>query len=188
MSTAASPRASEPRLAVVVMGVSGCGKSSVAAALAHALRLDCVDGDDLHPAASIAKMSRGEPLGDDDRSPWLTRIGMRLADRHASPRGVVLACSALRRAYRERIRAAAPGVRFVFLDGAMPLIQARMVQRQGHFMPPGLLQSQFAALERPEADEIDVVAVAIDKPVDEVVAHAVHAVRREHRNNMEHPA
>src|SRR2546421_4699639 len=83
MSTAASPRASEPRLAVVVMGVSGCGKSSVAAGLAHALQLDWVDGDDLHLSTSIAKMSRGEALGDAERWPWLDRIGLRLADSHA---------------------------------------------------------------------------------------------------------
>ena len=161
---------------VVVMGVSGSGKSVVAQAIARAMGLDCVDGDDLHLPASVAKMARGTPLDDADRWPWLDRIGARLCDAGRSPAGLALACSALKRAYRDRLRAAAPGVRFVFLDGSPELIHARMLERRDHFMPADLLQSQFATLERPAADERDVAKVSIDVPVDEVAAAAVDAL------------
>ncbi|RQO46209.1 gluconokinase [Variovorax sp. KBW07] len=159
------------RLAVVVMGVSGTGKSSVAAALAGTLRLPWVDGDHLHVPAAVARMQAGLPLSDDDRWPWLDRIGACLADGTAAPGGVVVACSALKRAYRDRLRAAAPGLRFVFLDGPAQLIRQRLEQRRGHYMPPALLDSQLHTLERPGDDEPDVLHAGIDAPVALAVAH-----------------
>ena len=161
------------------MGVSGCGKSTVAEGIAAALGLACIDGDDLHTAESVAKMKSGTPLSDDDRWPWLDRIGARLCDAATEPAGVAVACSALRRAYRDRLRQAAPEVRFVFLDGAPELIRTRMLARTGHYMPPGLLDSQLRTLERPVADEPSVVAVNIDATPDEIVRSAVAALQRD---------
>ena len=141
---------------LVVMGVAGCGKSTVAAALAEALGGSFVDGDALHPPENIAKMSRGEALSDADRWPWLERFGAVIAGRGGR---VVGACSSLRRAYRDRIRTAAgEPVLFVHLDGSRELIAGRMAARRGHFMPTSLLDSQFAALERLGPDEEAVVA------------------------------
>jgi gluconokinase len=173
---AARPPA-EHRLAVVVMGVSGCGKSTLAAGIAGALGLPAIDGDDLHAPESVARMKNGFPLTDTDRWPWLERIGARLADARQAPAGVVLSCSALKRAYREHIRTACPGVRFLFLDGNPDLIRARMVARQGHYMPAGLLDSQLRTLERPGAEEADVHRVEIDAPVARQVALALAALR-----------
>src|SRR5450631_1014701 len=160
------------RQAVVVMGVSGSGKSAVAAGIAQRLGWRCIDGDDLHSAHNVDKMRRGQPLSDADRWPWLDRVGAELADARRSPAGVTLACSALRRAYRDRLRAACPGVRFVFLDGDAQVIAARLHQRTGHYMPSTLLDSQWQTLERPGADETDVLRLDIAAPVDEVIARA----------------
>ena len=149
---------------VVVMGVSGSGKTTVGAALADALGLPFVDGDELHPAANVAKMAAGIPLDDADRAPWLDAVGAVLA---AGP--VVVACSALKRAYRDRLRAAAPALELVFLDGSRELLASRLVARPGHFMPASLLDSQLATLERPSPDERP-VTVDIAAPVAEIVA------------------
>ena len=149
---------------VVVMGVSGSGKTTVGAALADALGLPFVDADSLHPAANVAKMAAGIPLDDTDRAPWLDAVGAVLA---AGP--VVVACSALKRAYRDRLRAAAPGLKLVFLDGAPALLASRMAARPGHFMPTTLLDSQLATLERPEPDEHALTA-DIAEPAGEIVA------------------
>lgn len=148
---------------VVVMGVSGSGKSTVGAALADALGLRFVDGDALHSAANVAKMAAGIPLDDADRAPWLDAIGAVLAD---GP--VVVACSALKRAYRNRLRAAAPGLQLVFLDGSPALLASRMTSRPGHFMPTSLLDSQLATLERPAPDEHALTA-DIAQPAAEIV-------------------
>jgi len=148
---------------VVVMGVSGSGKTTVGAALADALGLRFVDGDALHPAANVAKMAAGIPLDDADRAPWLDAIGAVLAD---GP--VVVACSALKRAYRDRLRAAAPGLQLVFLDGDRALLASRMAARPGHFMPTSLLDSQLATLERPDPDEHALTA-DIAPPAEEIV-------------------
>lgn len=156
----------------MVMGVSGCGKSTVASALAHELALDMTDGDDLHLPASVDKMRAGIALEDADRWPWLDRIGQHLAGATAAGRGRVVACSALKRAYRDRIRALAPKVRFVFLHGSAELIRERMSQRQGHYMPPELLDSQLRTLQVPTADELDVITVSIAQPLDALVAQA----------------
>ena len=149
------------------MGVAGCGKSAVGAALAARIGATYLDGDDLHPPANIEKMSRGEPLTDDDRWPWLALVGQKLAN----PNGIlILGCSALKRRYRDHIRgqAGAP-VTFVHLSGTKDLIAGRMAARAGHFMPTSLIDSQFAALEPPTADE-NAITVDIDQPLEALVA------------------
>ena len=128
------------------MGVAGCGKSSLGAAVASAEALPLVEGDDFHSAASREKMSRGVALTDDDRAQWLETLGGQLA---ARPNGVVLTCSALKRAYRERLRAAAPGLRFVFLEISRADAQQRVASRGSHFFSASLVDSQFATLESP---------------------------------------
>ena len=169
MSTVASRPASEPRpRLIVLMGVCGCGKSAVGAALAERLGAPFLDGDDFHPASNVQKMSRGEPLTDRDREPWLRAIGQALAE--ASDGRAIAACSALRRAYRETLtEAAGERVLFVLLDGSRALIAARMQARPEHFMPLSLLDSQLATLERPGADEL-AVTVDIGPDVEAVVA------------------
>lgn len=148
------------------MGVSGAGKSTVASTLAGRFGLVYVDGDELHPLANVAKMRSGVPLDDADRWPWLDLVAATLR----SPNGAVLACSALKRAYRDRIRGVAPptGLRFVFLDIAAAEVAGRVQGRSGHFMPPTLIGSQFAALERPEGDEADVLTVAAGRSVHDI--------------------
>lgn len=159
----------------VVMGVSGCGKSSVGKAVAAALGARFVDGDDLHPPENIARMARGEPLTDADRAPWLDRVGEVLGE---GPCPIVVACSALKRSYRDRITALAGGpVTYLFLAGSPDVIAARMAARSGHFMPPSMLQSQFAALEPPGPDEV-AVRVDIDQPFAAVVAALVDGAYR----------
>ena len=135
---------------VVVMGVSGSGKSTVGALVAAELGVVFVDGDALHPAANVAKMASGIPLTDADREPWLDAVGRTLAEGAAD--GLVLACSALKRAYRDRIRSHAPATLFAALDGTEGELAARMV-RPGHFMPPSLLASQLATLQPLQDDE-----------------------------------
>lgn len=166
MSMAASrPRSETPRR-IVLMGVAGSGKSAVGAALAARLGARYLDGDDLHPQANIEKMSRGEPLTDEDRWPWLTLVGRKLA----KPEGIlIIGCSALKRRYRDHIRAEAGApVTFVHLAGSRELITRRMGARAGHFMPTSLIDSQFSALEPPEADE-SAITVDIDAPLDVLV-------------------
>jgi carbohydrate kinase (thermoresistant glucokinase family) len=158
---------------IVVMGVSGSGKSSVAAALAERLGLACHDGDDFHAGASVQKMRRGIALTDDDRWPWLDHLGRLLA---AAEGGAVVSCSALRRAYRDRLRAACAGLRFVFLHGDAALIEQRMRARQGHYMPASLLGSQLALLEPPGADEGDVITLDVDRPLATLVQQAIEAL------------
>ena len=158
------------------MGVSGSGKTTVGAGIAARLGLAFVDGDSLHSAASVAKMQAGTPLQDDDRWPWLDRVGASLADTARWPSGIVVACSALKRVYRDRIRGVAPAVRFVFLDGASALIGARMATRTGHYMPGTLLESQLRTLERPGADETDVVRVDVDAEPGRIVERASDAL------------
>jgi len=149
----------------VLMGVAGSGKSSVGAALAAALGAVYIDGDDLHSPENIAKMSKGTPLTDADRWPWLDAVGAALA----AP-ATIVGCSALRRAYRERImQAAGAPVWFIHLMGSRALIAQRMAARPNHFMPATLLDSQFATLEPPEADE-PAITVDIDQPMPALVA------------------
>src|ERR1700681_1760038 len=149
---------------LVVMGVSGCGKSAVGEALAAALRVEFVDGDALQSAAAVAKMAAGRPLVDDDRWPWLARVRSALR----RPSGVVVACSALARRHRDSLRLA-DGVRFVFLTIDHDEAVQRVSLRAGHFMGSELVASQFATLEVPAANETDVVTVAAASPLPEIV-------------------
>jgi carbohydrate kinase (thermoresistant glucokinase family) len=163
---------------IVVMGVSGCGKSTMAAAIANALGLGMLDGDDLHLPESVAKMRAGIALEDADRWPWLDRIGQHLTHTDGGHEaGHVVACSALKRSYRERIRRLAAPVQFVFLDGSAELIAQRMALRSGHYMHPELLASQFSALERPAADEDDVIRLDITRPVGPLLTEALAALQ-----------
>lgn len=169
--------------AIVVMGVSASGKSVVGIELARRLGIRFVDADDLHPPANVAKMSQGVPLTDADRQPWLDLVGERLAqaddtgavpDRHGQRQeraGVVVACSALKRAYRDRLRAHAPGVVFVHLTGSPELLSSRALARTGHFMPPELLASQLATLEPLGEDERGIV-VDVGDDIAAVAARA----------------
>jgi gluconokinase len=182
MSMAASPPASEPAepkpLVYVVMGVSGCGKSSVGAAIAKHLGLAFVEGDSLHPAANVEKMSRGEPLTDTDRIPWLDRIGAEIAASLDNGQGLVVSCSALKKIYRDRLRAAARlRLIFVFLKGSEALLTSRMATRTGHFMPVSLLQSQLATLEDPSGED-RVLTVPIDGASAEVIEIALDGLRK----------
>ncbi len=155
-------------LRVVIMGVAGCGKSTVGAALSEQLRIPYQDGDDLHSADAVDKMRAGIPLTDDDRWPWLDRI----ADALSEDAPLIIGCSALRRAYRDRIRAGSGGpVTFVHLAGDRDLIASRMASRSGHYMPLSLLDSQFATLERPGPDEA--IEVTIDQPMNAIVGQVL---------------
>ena len=141
----------------VVMGVSGSGKTTIGRALARELGADFLEGDEFHPQSNVAKMSRGEPLDDADRWPWLDRLADELARARSEGRSAVLACSALKRSYRDRLRRGAPDLRLVFLTGDKALILERMRTRKQHFMPPALLDSQLAVLEEPGPDESPIV-------------------------------
>ncbi len=158
-------------LLVLVMGVSGCGKSSVGAGLAAALGLPFLEGDSLHPPDNIARMAAGIPLTDEDRRGWLDSIAARLAEAAGQGTGLVVACSALKRAYRDRLRRAAPGLRIVHLAGTRELVGGRLATRQGHFMPTTLLDSQFATLEPPDMAE-GALVFDVGMPVSVIVAEA----------------
>lgn len=160
---------------LVVMGVSGSGKTTVGVALARRLGVPGADADDFHSPANIAKMSAGVPLDDADRLPWLREIGGWLA-RHRDGGGV-MSCSALRRAYRDVLRDAAPSVRFVHLDARPDVVRDRLAGRAGHFMPASLVDSQFEALEPLQPDEPGTVLdpdAPIDALVDRLVTRVVH--------------
>jgi gluconokinase len=165
-----------PPCALIVMGVSGSGKSTIAARLAERLGWTFEDGDRFHPASNVAKMSAGHPLTDEDRWPWLQAIADEI-DRVCETGGhVVIACSALKRSYRNVLVHGRDDVRIVFLDGSQTLIANRLASRKGHFMPPGLLDSQFKTLEPPQSDEHP-IAVVIDAPVETIVSHIVAQAR-----------
>ena len=158
---------------IVVMGVSASGKSSVGEALAKRLGWPFEEGDDLHPASNVAKMKAGHALDDADRAPWLDAVGGWIAHQlHAANNGVI-SCSALKRKYRDRLRRAGDGVIFVLIDPPEPVLHARIAKRKHHFMPPGLLDSQLATLERPGAEEHALIVggnESVDANVDHVVA------------------
>ncbi|MGW0846272.1 gluconokinase [Streptomyces sp. NPDC002787] len=158
---------------VIVMGVSGSGKTTVGQLLAQSLGVPYAEGDDFHPAPNVAKMRAGHPLDDEDRRPWLDEIAQWLAS-HADSGGV-MTCSALKRRYRDRLASAAPHVCFLHLDGSPELIAARITARRGHFMPPDLLKSQFADLE-PLGDDEAGAAIPIDGTPQETAALAHSAV------------
>jgi gluconokinase len=154
--------------ALVVMGVSGSGKSTIADKLAERLDWTYEDGDRFHPASNVAKMTAGHPLTDDDRWPWLQAIADEIDRSCEAGQRVVIACSALKRVYRDILVHGKNDIRIVYLNGTQRLIADRLAQRKGHFMPPGLLDSQFKILEPPEQNE-NPVTVSIDASVDAVV-------------------
>ena len=154
--------------ALVIMGVSGSGKSTIAEALARRLDWRFADGDGFHPASNVAKMSAGQPLTDEDRWPWLQAIADEIDRLCGKEQSVVVACSALKRAYRNVLVHGRDDIRIVFLDGSEALIAGRLAARRGHFMPAGLLASQFKTLEPPTADERP-ITVSIDATVEAIV-------------------
>ena len=165
-------------IAIVVMGVSGCGKTTVASALARRLGWDFVEADALHPAANVEKMRAGTPLTDDDRWPWLDAIAARIEAGREEGRVSVVACSALKKRYRERLSGGRGDVRFVYLKGEYDTILPRLAARSGHYMPASLLKSQFEALEEPAGDEhavtLDIKAPVLDlldRVTAELAAH-----------------
>ncbi|WP_135466640.1 gluconokinase [Crenalkalicoccus roseus] len=160
---------------LLVMGVSGAGKSTVAPRLAAALGVPFADADGFHPEANIRKMRAGTPLTDEDRWPWLDAIGAWLDARAAAGEGGVATCSALKRAYRARLLGARPGVRLLYLQGDPALIAARQAAREGHFMPPSLMASQFAALEEPGPEERPIVLSVAAAP-EEIVRAALERI------------
>jgi gluconokinase len=162
--------------ALVVMGVSGSGKTTIADRLAKSLGWAFEDGDRFHPASNVAKMSAGHPLTDEDRWPWLRAIADEIDRVCKAGERAVIACSALKRAYRDILVHGRSDVRIVFLNGNQDLIAGRLAARKGHFMPPGLLDSQFRTLEQPDESE-NPVTVSIDASVDAIVDDIVHQLR-----------
>ena len=172
-ATLSATRKSAVGLPIVVMGVTGSGKTTLGLRLAAALTGEFVDGDDLHTDAAREKMRSGIPLVDDDRWPWLDRIGARLKESERSGAPVIIACSALKKVYRDRLRAAVgPRLRFVYLEATREAMRARVAARKGHYMPASLVDSQFAALE-PPVGEGDVLPMAADADLDAAVAALV---------------
>lgn len=166
---------------LVVMGVSGSGKTTIGAALADQLGWRYQEGDALHPPANVAKMAGGSPLTDADRWPWLRAIAAVIDAWRAGAQSGVVTCSALKRTYRDILIAARPDVRLVYLRGDKALIMARMAARRGHFMPPALLDSQFSTLEEPSADELP-ITVDIGPAPDAIVAAIIAALSSNHPN------
>ena len=173
-----------PFVQLIVMGVSGSGKSTMAGALGEAFNLCVTDGDDLHLPASVQKMQSGIPLTDDDRWPWLDRVAARLQsalEPNSPQAGRVIACSALRLAYRDHLRRQVPNLRFVFLHGDAKLLQQRMADRTGHFMHSHMLDSQLATLEIPGKDEPDVFTLQAGQDIPSKVALIAAAFKLESR-------
>ena len=160
----------------IVMGVSGSGKTTVAALLAKALDCPLKEGDDLHPVANVQKMKSGIPLTDADRAPWLKKVAEQIDDWRTHGQSGVLTCSALKRAYRDVIIGDRKGVTLIYLNGSHDLILQRMKARHGHFMPVGLLDSQFAALEEPTTDE-HAITVSVEGSPAEIEAHILEKLR-----------
>ena len=156
---------------VVVMGVCGCGKTTIGRKLAERLDAAFIEGDELHPVSNKDKMAAGVPLDDADREPWLDAIAAKAAELLSDISCVVVSCSALKRSYRDRLRTADGKVKLVHLTGTRPLLQSRMNERRGHFMPAGLLDSQLATLQVPEADET-AISLDIEPQPDAIVERA----------------
>lgn len=167
-------RASSPLRFVLVMGVAGSGKTSVGRALASRLGWDFFDADRLHPAANIAKMEQGIPLNDTDRAPWLHTVRKLIIARLEAGRPGVLACSALKERYRKALLAGTSGVAIVYLEAGQEVVRARLAGREGHYMHPGLLPSQFEALEEPEG----AIVVDASLPIARIVDLAAGALER----------
>ncbi|CFR31036.1 gluconokinase [Yersinia frederiksenii] len=161
---------------IIVMGVSGSGKTTVGEAVARQIHAKFIDGDDLHPRANIQKMGSGHPLNDEDREPWLERLSDAAYSLHHKNETGIIVCSALKRRYRDRLRKGNQGMVFLYLKGSFDVIMERLKARSGHFMPTDLLKSQFDTLEEPNSDEPDVICVDIDADIDEVVRRCVQAL------------
>ena len=161
--------------AIIVMGVSGSGKSTIGALLAESLAWPFADADGFHPPANVAKMASGRALTDDDRWPWLDAIAAHIGAARTAGQPVVIACSALRRAYRDRLRAGHNDLVFLHLAGSADVIATRQAARQGHFMPPSLMASQFATLEDP-SEEADAITLSVTASPEAVVAAALKAI------------
>lgn len=171
MNAADSPAGSVPDpVVLVLMGVSGCGKSTVAALLSRTLNWSFEEGDSLHPPANIEKMAAGHPLSDEDRWPWLARVAAWTEECLDAGQNGIISCSALKRSYRDIINRRGHGVEFVYLAGSKKLISERLAARHGHFMPTTLLESQFADLEEPTADEPN-IRVQIGASAGEIAEH-----------------
>jgi gluconokinase len=160
---------------VVVMGVSGSGKTTVGQGIAEAMGWKYAEGDEFHSAANVEKMTSGHPLTDEDRWPWLRAIGSWLSERERSGESAVVTCSALRRVYRDLLREDRPAVRFCHVAAPAELIQERLMHRHGHYMPPSLLPSQLATLEPLQPDEPGAVVSVAGTP-DEIVVRALEAL------------
>ncbi|QTF06759.1 gluconokinase [Brenneria izadpanahii] len=165
-----------PGQSIILMGVSGSGKSSVGAELARAIGAKFIDGDDLHPRANIQKMASGTPLNDEDRAPWLDRLNDAAYSLYHKNETGIIVCSALKKRYRDHLRRDNKGMTFLYLKGGFDTILARHKARAGHFMPTELLKSQFDALEEPGSDEPDVLTVDIDGSMEEVVKRCIKAL------------
>jgi gluconokinase len=164
--------------ALIVMGVSGSGKSTVADALGRRLGWRFEDGDRFHPSSNVAKMSAGQPLSDEDRWPWLNAIADEIERTCNAGEHIIIACSALKRTYRDVLLRGRNDVRFVFLKGTQDLIAGRLARRKGHFMPPELLASQFRTLEPPDGTEHN-VTVSIDASVEAIVEDVLRQLKLE---------
>ena len=171
-STALVRNAPPSELRIIVMGITGSGKTEVSRQIAAQLQVAFIEGDAFHSDANRAKMQAGTPLTDEDRWTWLQTLVRECQARAADSGGFVLACSALRRVYRERLRAGLPQLRFVFLDAPAALVSERVAARAGHFMPASLVESQVATLERPD-DEADALHISAAQPLIEVVAQSM---------------
>jgi gluconokinase len=163
-----TPHSMKPPRIILLMGVAGCGKSTVGALLAEGNGGVFHDADDFHPPANLAKMAAGSPLDDADRAPWLTRLREEVVDMASPDSLTVLACSALKKRYREQLGVGTPGVTLVYLKGTPALLASRLAGRANHFMKAGMLDSQLAALEEPGSDEG--LTISIDAPVGEIVS------------------
>jgi gluconokinase len=163
---------------LVFMGVSGCGKSTVAEIYAQRTGATLIEADNFHPPENIAKMSAGTPLTDADRASWLAAMAARLTEGKGHGEAMVLTCSALKKVYRDRLREGDPELFFIFLDGSQELLQERLDARKGHFMPPGLLGSQLATLERPNLASEKCLHVSISLTPEQICATVGVAMRR----------
>ena len=169
-------KAERPAQIIVIMGVAGAGKTTIGELLAARLGWTYHDADAFHPPANVAKMRDGTPLTDEDRAPWLTRLNELAKSASGAGRSIIIGCSALKARYRERLAVGVEAMRFVYLKGPQTLIARRMAARRGHFMPAGLLDSQFAALEEPA----DAIVVSIERTPDEIVEEIVGVLADSH--------